>query len=176
MNRPITALPTRSNGESANRRIRARRVVVRPGAPPTAAKGAAAGPPRPKSKLHGSLLVPCSIPHLLGARSRIRRRASPQTPHGARRRARSPCIFPADQGERFAPDCSLRHPTFERSLFTNQDHDLRLVSKVGLLQESGRPHWRPRTAECSHGTKSLRDSLVWGMAWVEHDRAPVRSS
>ncbi len=25
-------------------------------------------------------------------------------------------------------------------------------------------------------TKSLRDRLVWGTAWVEHDRAPVRSS
>jgi hypothetical protein len=30
------------------------------------------------------------------------------------------------------------------------DQELTLGSKVGLLQESGRPPWRPRTAECSH--------------------------
>ena len=38
--------------------------------------------------------------------------------------------------------------------------------------KSGRRPWLDE----GHGTKSLRDRLVWGTAWVGHDRAPVRSS
>jgi hypothetical protein len=50
-----------------------------------------------------SLLVPCSA---IAPCRGVGQQASAQPLHDRRDGTLSPCIFPADQGERFAPDCS----------------------------------------------------------------------